>query len=82
LTKEKADKTMIGISVAFDIGGVILSNLPKCETEIYSFLASVTGLKVKEIEEASMADFAEMIITLVQKDEFKDFIGVVSRFLK
>lgn len=78
----KGNADAIGVSIMFDIASIIITNLPKCENEIFAFLASVTGLNVKDIEEASMGDFAEMIIMLVQKEEFKDFISVVSRLFK
>ena len=77
-----ADMSAVGLTVMLDIGGVIISHLPDCEKDIFKFLSSVTGLKVSEIENAPIADFAEMIIELVKKDDFKDFIGVVSRLFK
>jgi hypothetical protein len=79
---KKKDVEAAGMAVMFDIGGIIIGNLPKCETEIYNFLADLTGLTVNQIQEASLADFAEMIVELVRKDEFKDFIGVVSKLFK
>jgi hypothetical protein len=79
---KEADTSAVGFTIVIDIAGVILSHLPDCEKDIFNFLASVTGLKVSEIENASMADFAEMIIELVKKEDFKDFIGVVSRLFK
>lgn len=82
MVKGKGDTNAVGFAVMLDVGGVILSHLPDCEKDIYNFLSSVTGLKVSEIENASMGDFAEMVITLVQKEEFKDFFGVVSRLFK
>ena len=71
-----------GMAVMFDIGGIIIGNLQYCETEINNFLADLTGLTVEEIRNVSLADFAEMIIELVKKDEFRDFIGVVSKLFK
>lgn len=79
---KKKDVEAAGMAVMFDIGGIIIGNLPKCEKEIYDFLSDLTGLKIDEIREASIADFAEMVIELVKKDEFKDFIGVVSKLFK
>ena len=79
---KKKDVEAAGMAVMIDIAGIIIGNLSKCETEIYSFLADLTGLKVVDIQEASLAEFAEMIIDLVKKDEFKDFIGVVSKLFK
>ncbi len=72
----------IGISIMFDIVSIIVGNLPKCKDEIYNFLASLTGSSSKELEELSIADFTQLIVDLVQKEEFKDFIGVVSKLFK
>ena len=72
----------IGISITFDIVSIIVGNLPKCKDEIYDFLAGLTGAKKKALEDMPLAEFAELIIDLVKKEEFKDFIGVVSGLLK
>ena len=72
----------VGISIMFDIVSIIIGNLPKCKDEIYEFLSGLTGEKKKDLEELSIADFTQLIIDLVQKEEFKDFIGVVSKLFK
>lgn len=60
--------------------GIVLGNLPKCESDIYSFLADLSGKKSKEISELDMSEFAEMIKEVLAKDEFKDFFTVVSKY--
>ena len=84
--KEKKDSSeiimQVGISIAFDIATIILKNLPKCETEIFDMLANVSDLTVKQIKNLDMNVFFEMIIDFLKKDEFKDFLKVVSKFLK
>lgn len=74
--------SIVGVSVGFDIASIIVTNIPKCENEIYDFLASVSNLKRKELEKLPMNVFLEMIIDLVKKEEFKDFFGVVSKLFK
>ncbi len=76
------DVNAVGVAIALDVGGVIIANLPEAEKEIYAFLANVTGLKEKDIREASLSDFANMVFGVFQKEEFADFIGVVSRLFK
>lgn len=71
----------IGLSVFFDIAGIVFENLNSCEKEIYSFLSDLSGISVKDLQALSMAEFAQMIIDLVQKEEFKDFFKVVSKLL-
>ena len=74
--------TIAGISVTLEVANVILGNLPKCEQEIYQMLANVSNLTVKEIKALNMITFMEMVIDFVKKEEFRDFIQVVSRLFK
>lgn len=81
ISKNK-DVEVVGMTVIMNFAGIIIGNLPNCETEIYKFLSELTGAKVEELKEISLADFAELIIEIVKKEDFKDFIGVVSRLFK
>ncbi len=81
-TDVEASVERIGLSVMVDIAGVVLSNVTHAEQDIYSFLADLSGKSVKDIAELDMVVFAEMIIDVVQKDQFKDFIKVVSKLFK
>jgi len=72
----------VGFSVVMDIANIVIGNLPSCKKEIYTLLANVSGMKVNEIADLDFVVFTEMIIAFVQKDEFKDFIGVVSKLFK
>ena len=74
--------TMVGISVVFEMANVILSNLPKCENEIYQMLSNVSGMKVDRIKKLDFATFTEMVIDFIKKEEFKDFFKVVLRLFK
>lgn len=74
--------SVVGLSVALEIAGIVLENIPSCETEIYSMLSAISGMKPKAIQELSPAVFAEMIIEIFQKDDFRDFFKVVSKFFK
>ena len=78
----KGNETAVGIAVALDIGGVILGNLHKCENDIYTFLGRIANVDVEEIKILSMGEFAELIIEVVKKPEFKDFFSVVSKLFK
>ena len=72
----------VGIGVFLDIAGIILGNLPKCENEIFDFLASVSNLSRKDVEEMELSGFAQMVMDVIQKPEFRDFIGVVLKSFK
>ena len=74
--------TMVGISVILEVANVIISNLPKCEHEIYQMLSNTSNLTYEQVRELDFATFAEMVIDFIKKEEFKDFIKVVSRLFK
>ncbi len=76
LTKE------VGVSIFFDFAEIVLKNLGKCKEEIFEFLSSVTSISVTELKMISPAEFMEMVIAVFKKDEFKDFMKVVSKFIK
>lgn len=80
---ENADTTMmLGASVVMEVVSIIMKNLPSCKDEIYKFLSGVSGMTVKEIGNLDMVTFTEMIVAVVQKQEFKDFFKVVSKLFK
>lgn len=70
----------VGAGVALEIASVILANLPNCENEIYQMLAQTSNLTVEEIKApGNAAMFLEMVIDFIKKEEFRDFIKVVSK---
>lgn len=71
-----------GMAVILNIVDVALGNLPRAQKDIYKFLASLSGMKPDEVAALPMATFTGMVIDVIQKDEFKDFIKVVSRLFK
>ncbi|KIR03463.1 hypothetical protein P261_02278 [Lachnospiraceae bacterium TWA4] len=72
----------VGMSVVLDVVEFILVKLPTCKKEIYTILANVSGLSVKDIADLDFAVFTNMIFDFVQKEELGDFIKAVSRFFK
>lgn len=74
--------SIVGISVILEIANVIIGNLPKCENEIYQILSQTSNLSVAQVKKLDMAVFFEMVIDFIKKEEFKDFIKVVSKLFK
>ena len=72
----------VGISVFLELANVIIGNLPKCEAEIYQMLSNTSNLSVDEVKALDLATFAGMVVDFIKKEEFKDFIKVVSRSFK
>jgi len=73
---------VVGLKIFLDAANVIINHIPDCEEEIFQLLASVSGLSVKEVKAFDFVTFTRMIIDFVKKEEFKDFIGVVSELFK
>lgn len=71
--------TMVGFSVIIDVIDIIMSNLPACQKEIFTFLSNISGMTVKEIENLDLGTFTELVIDVIQKEEFKDFFKAVSK---
>lgn len=78
---DDADVASIGMSVVFDIAGVVLGNMENCEKDIYTLLSRLSGLKTTEIADLPMAEFGEMVIEVIKHEGFRDFFtAVVKQF--
>ena len=64
------------------IGTIILENLPNVESDLYNFIGSVIGVKPKDVAKMDMGDFMDVLIEIIQKDEFKDFFKRASKLIK
>ena len=69
----------IGFGVVFDIAGIIIANIPKAEEDIQTFVASVTGLSLTEVKGLPFADYGELIVKIVAKEDFRDFFSRVMK---
>ena len=71
-----------GTSVILAVADVIFSKLPYCENDIYQILSQTSNLSFDEVKALDGAVFLEMVIDFIKKDDFKDFIKVVSKLFK
>lgn len=70
-------------AVALEVANVIFSNIGKCKNEIYQLLSQTSNLSVEEIKaEGNAVMFLEMVIDFCKKEEFPNFIKVVSGLFK
>ena len=76
--KEK-DVEAIGFGVIFDIAGIVIANIPKAEDDVQAFLSSLTGMKIADIKKMPFADYGELIMEVVMKDDFRDFFKRVMK---
>lgn len=86
----KVNPETITLDIILDIAGIIIANLPQCEKELYAFLESIivvddeTARKNlrKDLENMPIDEFAQLIIDVINKDEFKDFFKVALKSSK
>lgn len=81
-SNENDMSTYLGFNIMLEAVEIIMKNLPSCKMEIYTLLSSLSGMTVKQIADLDMVTFTEMIIAVVQKEEFKDFFKVVAKLFK
>ena len=84
MTEDNADAvtSQVGVNVVMSIATVILENLPNVESDLYNFIGSVIDMKAKDVAKMDMGEFMDVLITLIQKEEFKDFFKRASKLIK
>lgn len=73
LTEQKKTVDQFGFDVAFNIAGVVFDNMQNAEDAINNLLSRLTGMKVADIRKMPFADYGELIMKVVMKEEFRDF---------
>ena len=84
MTEENADviSSQVGLNVVMSLVTVIIENLPKVENDLYNFIGSVIDVKAKDVAKMDMGEFMDVLITIIQKEEFKDFFKRASKLIK
>ena len=84
MTEDNADAvtSQVGVNVVMSIATVILENLPNVESDLYNFIGSVIDMKAKEVAKMDMGEFMDILVTIIQKEEFKDFFKRASKLIK
>ena len=84
MTEDNADviTSQVGLNVVMSIATIILENLPNVESDLYNFIGSVIGVKPKDVAKMDMGEFMDILITIIQKEEFKDFFKRASKLIK
>lgn len=74
-----ADPSTLGVEIMFGIGGVIIEHIPAAQKEIDTFLASLTGQKITEIQNMSLKDYTDLLFQVITKEDFQDFFTHVMK---
>lgn len=72
----------IGMNVVMSVVGVVFEHLPSVETDLYNFVGSVANMKAKDVAKMDVGDFMDLLISIAQKEEFKDFFNRASKLIK
>ena len=87
---KKMNPEAITLDIILDIAGIIITNLPQCEKEIYAFLESIIVVSSdqerkelrKTLENMPIDEFAQLIRDVISKEEFRDFFRVALKSSK
>jgi hypothetical protein len=77
--EDKSDIAAVGMMVGLDIAGILMANIGKAKEDIYGLLSGLSGMSRNEIAKLPMAVFVDMIVSVVKKEEFKDFFQAVTK---
>lgn len=80
--EEKIDgRTILGFNLIMEVVGLILDNLPACESDIYKFIGSVSSLTPEEVADLPLGEFTDIIVRILKDDGFSDFFKAVSKLV-
>lgn len=88
--KNKKDSTdgnadvplLVGLNVSLKLVNKIIEHIPACESDIYALLAGISGMSIDAVKALDIDIFMEMLLDLVNKEEFKRFFKVASKYIK
>ena len=66
-----------GITIVLSIGELIFDRLDDVKDDVIKFMSCLSGLKIKEVEDLPITEFAEMLMAIIKEPDFVDFIKVV-----
>ena len=79
--KGNTGNTAKAVSLSLDIVGVILTNLPKAEKEIYSFMASVSGQSEEQLRKMKASEFIGAVADFIHSEDTRDFGRALGKLL-
>ena len=71
----------VGIDVMVKIAAIVVKNYRVAKKDIYSLLASVSGMTVEEVAHLKLPVYVQMIIDVFKQDGFIDSFRVASSLL-
>lgn len=81
ITGDEKQIGLVGVGVIVDVVGVVCENFDKAEDDLFSFMASMAGMKKSEIASLSIADAFELLYEIFTCEGFGDFFKRVQALL-
>ena len=72
----------LGTNLVMSLIPFFIEKLAVAETEIYSFVGGIAGMKIKDVAKMDAVEFIDLITAIFQKEEFKDFFKRASKLIK
>lgn len=63
----------IGVGVIIEAASVIIENFEKAENDLMLLMASLSGMKVEEVMDLSLADTMDLVYAIATHEGFSDF---------
>ena len=84
ITDENKESVWVemGTNLVMSLIPFIVEKLAVAETEIYSVVGGIAGMKVKDVAKMDAIEFIDLITVVFQKEEFKDFFKRASKLIK
>ena len=84
ITDENKESVWVemGTNLVMSLIPFIVEKLAVAETEIYSFVGGIAGMKIKDVAKMDAIEFIDLITAIFQKEEFKDFFKRASKLIK
>ena len=84
ITDENKESVWVemGTNLVMSLIPFIVEKLAVAETEIYSFVGGIAGMKIKDVAKMDAIEFIDLITAIFQKEEFKDFLKRASKLIK
>jgi len=72
----------LGVMMAVNIAEIVMGEIDKAEKDINKFLAELTGVSQKQIEELPMVEYTALLVNFFKKEELKDFLSHIRPLIK
>lgn len=70
-----------GLNLVLELATIVCENFHKAESDLFKFLASMAGMKEKEVAELPLPDVLDLVVAVFSSEGFMDFFRRVQALL-